>query len=105
MILAEAYAVGLPVVASNLGSMSSIVQHQRTGLHFAPGDAGGLVKQVRWLRSHPAAAAAIRAQARLEYESKYTAAVNYEKLINIYESVLTPPRFQNAQPALAPASA
>ena len=32
--LAEACAAGLPVIASKLGSMSSIVDHQRTGLHF-----------------------------------------------------------------------
>ena len=37
MILAEAFAVGLPVIASDLGSMSSIVDHQRTGLHFEAG--------------------------------------------------------------------
>ena len=35
MIIAEAFAVGLPVIASSLGSMSTIVDHQqRTGLHF-----------------------------------------------------------------------
>ena len=104
LILAEAYAVGLPVIASNLGSMSTIVEHQRTGLHFAPGDAGDLVEQVRWLRCHPAAFASMRAQARLEYERKYTADGNYRMLIDIYESVLASPRSQVDQPALAPAS-
>ena len=54
MILAEAFAVGLPVIASNLGSMSSIVDHLRTGLHFEPGNASDLVEKVRWLRAHPA---------------------------------------------------
>jgi glycosyltransferase involved in cell wall biosynthesis len=102
MILAEAYAVGLPVIASNLGSMSSIVDHQRTGLHFAPGNADDLVEKVRWLRSHPAAAGSMRAQARLEYETKYTAEGNYAQLLNIYESVLGRSQ-RTGQPALAPA--
>ncbi len=53
MIIAEAFAVGLPVIASNLGSMSSIVDHQRTGLHFEPGSASGLVDAVRWFAGHP----------------------------------------------------
>lgn len=88
MILAEAYAVGLPVIASNLGSMSSIVDHERTGLLFAPGDAGDLVEKLHWLRSHPAEARAMRSQARLEYETKYTAERNYAQLMNIYQSVL-----------------
>ena len=72
MILAEAFAVGLPVIASNLGSMSSVVDHLRTGLHFEPGNASDLVEAVRWLRAHPAEAALMRAQARMEYETKYT---------------------------------
>ena len=73
MIIAEAFAVGLPVIASNLGSMSSIVDHHRTGLHFEAGQASGLVEAVRWWLAHPAEAALMRAQARLEYETKYTA--------------------------------
>ncbi len=88
MIIAEAFAVGLPVIASNLGSMSSIVDHQRTGLHFEAGHATGLVEAVRWWVAHPADTAMMRAQARLEYETKYTAAGNYAQLMKIYGLVL-----------------
>jgi glycosyltransferase involved in cell wall biosynthesis len=88
MIIAEAFAVGLPVIASKLGSMASIVDHQRTGLHFEAGDAIGLAEAVRWWAAHPAEAAMMRAQARSDYETKYTAEVNYAQMINIYESVL-----------------
>jgi glycosyltransferase involved in cell wall biosynthesis len=88
MTLAEACAVGLPAIASKLGSMSSIVDHQRTGLHFEAGSASSLVEALRWWDKHPAEAALMRIQARLEYETKYTAAGNYAQLISIYESVL-----------------
>jgi glycosyltransferase involved in cell wall biosynthesis len=88
MILAEAFAAGLPVIASNLGSMSSIVDHQRTGLHFEAGRSGGLVDAVRWWIAHPEETAAMRAHARLEYEAKYTASVNYADLMKIYGLVL-----------------
>jgi glycosyltransferase involved in cell wall biosynthesis len=87
MILAEAFAVGLPVIASNLGSMSSIVDHQRTGLHFEAGNSSDLVEKVRSFRAHPAEAAFMRAEARREYESKYTGERNYAQLMEIYESV------------------
>ena len=90
MILAEAFAVGLPVIASNLGSMSSIVDHLRTGLHFEPGNASDLVEKVRWLRAHPAEVALMRVQARKEYETKYTAEENYAQMMQIYASVMSP---------------
>jgi glycosyltransferase involved in cell wall biosynthesis len=90
MIITEAFAVGLPVIASNLGSMSSIVDHQRTGLHFEPGRAAALVEAVRWWSAHPAEAAFMRGEARLEYETKYTAEENYAQMMNIYDSVLVP---------------
>ena len=86
MILAEAFAIGLPVIASDLGSMSSIVDHLRTGLHFEAGCSGDLADKVRWLRAHPADAALMRTQARQEYEGKYASETNYAQLIDIYES-------------------
>jgi glycosyltransferase involved in cell wall biosynthesis len=92
MIISEAFAVGLPVITSDLGSMSSIVDHQRTGLHFEPGNAAALVKAVQWWSAHPAEAAFMRTEARLEYETKYTAEENYKQMMNIYDSVLVPAR-------------
>ena len=102
MILAEAFAVGLPVIASDLGSMSSIVNHQRTGLHFEGGNAGKLAKAVRWWIAHPAETAHMRVHARLEYQAKYTADVNYAELIKIYGFVLNRPVGQERRPSPEP---
>jgi glycosyltransferase involved in cell wall biosynthesis len=88
MIMAEAFAVGLPVIASNLGSMPSIVEHKRTGLLFEPGNAASLIEAVRWWQANPAEAAAMRSPARREYEAKYTADRNYDLLMGIYDTVL-----------------
>jgi len=90
MIIAEAFAVGLPVIASNLGSMGSIVDHHRTGLHFEAGSAAGLAEAVRWWIAHPAEVALMRMQARQEYEAKYTAKRNYALMMSIYELVTNP---------------
>jgi glycosyltransferase involved in cell wall biosynthesis len=98
MILAEAFAVGLPVIASDLGSMSSIVTHQRTGLHFEGGNAGKLADAVRWWIGHPAETAHMRVHARLEYQAKYTADVNYAELMKIYGFVLNRPVGQEPVP-------
>jgi len=88
MSFVEAFAVGLPVVASNLGSMSSLIRHQQTGLHFRAGDADDLVTQVRWARSHPEALQEMRQAARQEFEAKYTADRNHDMLLNIYQTAM-----------------
>ncbi|MCT7963298.1 glycosyltransferase [Laspinema sp. D1] len=85
MVLVEAYAVGLPVIAGNLGSMSTLVVPGRTGLHFRPGDANDLIAQVEWAIAHPEELKTMRQKARREFESKYTADSNYQQLLKIYE--------------------
>jgi glycosyltransferase involved in cell wall biosynthesis len=88
LVIVEALAVGLPIIASNLGSVSSLVDHGRTGLLFRSGDSRDLANQVRWALHHPAELANMRREARLEFEAKYTAARNYRQLISIYESAI-----------------
>jgi len=89
LTIIEAYAVGLPVIASNLGSPSSLVDHGRTGLHFRPGDPGDLAAQIELVLTHPAELTQMRQEARAEFEAKYTAGRNYQMLMNIYERVLS----------------
>jgi glycosyltransferase involved in cell wall biosynthesis len=88
MVIAEAYAVGLPVIASNVGSMSSLIGHRRTGLHFRPGDPKALATQVTWALGHPAQLKRMRMAARAEYEDKYSAERNYQMLSNIYRTAI-----------------
>jgi glycosyltransferase involved in cell wall biosynthesis len=88
MVIAEAYAVGLPVIASDLGSMSSLIDHGRTGLLFSPGDSEGLTSQVEWASSHPAELRRMREGARAEFVAKYTAERNYQMLMKIYETTI-----------------
>jgi glycosyltransferase involved in cell wall biosynthesis len=84
----EAFACGLPVIASNLGSMAETVAHERSGLLFHPGDPADLARKVRWAFEHPEAMAAMRVAARREFEEKYTAERNYKMLIGIYEKAM-----------------
>jgi glycosyltransferase involved in cell wall biosynthesis len=82
----EAYAVGLPVIASNLGGMSSLVDQGRTGLRFRPGDPEDLAAKVEWAAVHPGERASMRSEARAEFEARYTAERNYTMLKEIYET-------------------
>lgn len=88
MTIVEAFATGTPVVASRIGNPAAIVDHGRTGVHFEPGNAEDLVTQVEWLLDHPAELTRMRAEARAEYEAKYTAEVNYAQLMAIYEKAI-----------------
>jgi glycosyltransferase involved in cell wall biosynthesis len=85
VVITEAYAAGLPVIASNLGNMSTVVEHGRTGLHFRPGDPEDLAARVEWAWSHPVELAHMRGAARAEFEAKYTAERNYQMLMECYE--------------------
>jgi glycosyltransferase involved in cell wall biosynthesis len=41
-VVKEAFCAGVPVVASDLGGIAELVEHERSGLLFPPGDAGAL---------------------------------------------------------------
>lgn len=87
LVMVEAFAHGLPVIASQLGAMGEIIKHGRTGLHFRPGDAEDLAAKVEWAWTHPAEMENMGRAARAEYEAKYTPERNYQMLMNIYDRV------------------
>jgi glycosyltransferase involved in cell wall biosynthesis len=89
LTIAEAFACGVPVVASRIGSMVELVEDGRTGLHFTPGDAVDLATKVEWAWTHPKEMEEMGHAARREYEAKYTGARNYEMLMGICRSAWT----------------
>lgn len=81
----EAFACGVPVIASRLGGPSEIVEDGRTGLHFTPGDPDDLAAKVQWAWGHTREMEVMGKAARVEYEAKYAAERNYELLMKIYD--------------------
>lgn len=88
LVVAEAFAAGLPVIASKLGCMETMVRDGQTGLHFPAGDASELAAKVRWAVAHPQELARMRANCRAEFEAKYTPAKNYQQLLTIYQQAM-----------------
>jgi glycosyltransferase involved in cell wall biosynthesis len=86
--IAEAFACGVPAVASRLGAMQEIVQEGQTGFLFQPGDSDDLARTVARAWGQPEQMRRLGVQARSEYEIKYTAAVNYRQLFEIYQQVI-----------------
>lgn len=86
--IVEAFACGVPVIASRLGAMAEIVEDGRTGLHFTAGDAADLAAKLRWAWNNPQAIRRMGNEARRVYQDNYTAERNYQRLIAIYEEAI-----------------
>jgi glycosyltransferase involved in cell wall biosynthesis len=88
MAIAEAYASGVPVIASGHGGLAEIVRDGYTGLHFIPGNSHDLAAKVLWAWTHPRELETMGRAARAEFESRYTAAAALGHLESAYEFVM-----------------
>jgi glycosyltransferase involved in cell wall biosynthesis len=88
MTIIEAYAHGIPVVASRMGVMPEIVKENQTGLLFEPRDPKSLAALVESLWKETGLIRQLSQNARREYEMFYTADENYRQLMAIYNEVL-----------------
>ena len=88
LVILEAFASGVPVIATGHGPIAETIEHGRTGLHVAPGDDKDLAEKVEWAWSHPEEMEAISRAARREFEAKYTAEQNYSRLTEIYRGLI-----------------
>lgn len=84
LVAIEAFACGVPVIASRIGAMAEVVADGRTGLCVTSGDPEDLAAKVAWAWNHADEMAAMGRAARAEYEAKYTAERNYRVLMDMY---------------------
>ena len=99
-VIVEAFATATPVIAAGHGAAAELVAEGVTGLHFRPGDPSDLAAKVLHLNSHPPVRVRMRAAARKEFETRYTADVNYRSLVAIYRRAMavTPRARSDSQP-------
>jgi len=88
VIMVEALSTGTPIIASDLGSMSEIIEHGVNGLHFKPGDEQNLISRIIQMKDSDELSSRLCDNARLSYKRLYTPDRNYSKLVGIYENVL-----------------
>lgn len=86
--LVEAFASGLPVIASRIGALADLVEDGVTGLLVAPGDPADLARAMTWALEHPARMAEMGAAARRRYEREFTADRNHAQLVDIYRQAI-----------------
>lgn len=88
LVIAEAFACGLPVIASRIGGMPELVEQGVTGRLFEPGNPNDLRANLKWMIENPGEQRKLGMAARRSYELHYSPWLNYPKLIGIYEQAI-----------------
>jgi glycosyltransferase involved in cell wall biosynthesis len=84
--IAQAFACGLPVIASRLGAMRELVSDGKTGLHVNPGDPQDWAARIAWAWEHPEALEEMGRAARRSYQQSFTTEQSYARLLEIYRA-------------------
>jgi glycosyltransferase involved in cell wall biosynthesis len=89
MVIVEAFANGLPVIASRLGTMADVIEDGVTGLHFTAGNPDDLAAKVSWAITHTDRIAQMGSSARQVYEKRYSEETSYQSLLTIYRAAIS----------------
>jgi glycosyltransferase involved in cell wall biosynthesis len=94
MVVAEAMAMGIPVIATAVGGIPELVAHGETGFLYAPGNVEALTDHLRRLMVDPALRARLGGEARRRAQRRFAPAAVGAATIAAYQHLL-------AQAALA----
>jgi L-malate glycosyltransferase len=94
----EAMAAGLPVVASRVGGILELIEHQRTGVLVPPGDPRALAYALLDLIGWNGHAAALGRAARHAVETRYS----FDRMVSAYERLYTSELAKHAVVAPSP---
>lgn len=83
-VILEAFACGVPIVASRIGTLADIIKDGETGLLYEPGQPADLAAKITWIAKNENECHHMAQNARRVYKTEYTADRNYERLMAIY---------------------
>ncbi|MBU2623754.1 MAG: glycosyltransferase family 4 protein [Proteobacteria bacterium] len=78
-VITGAMALGKPIIASRLGGVSEIVEHEKTGLLFEPGNISDLTASIKRLYTDPVLCARLGQAGRKKAETDYSRNAVYER--------------------------
>ena len=84
MVILEAMACGLPVVASEVGGIPDLVRHGTTGLLHPAGDVSALAECLRRVLREPDMAARMARYAWTEVRDVYATAIVMRQIETLY---------------------
>jgi len=88
MVIQQAMAAGLAVIATNICGVPYQIQHDVTGLLYTAGDINGLVTLLRRLGSEPMLSGRLGPAARLTANSRYHATKVADATLDAYKAIL-----------------
>lgn len=88
LVMIEAFASRLPVIASNMGAMADLIEDGKTGLLFEAGSPVDLARKLSWANAHPEEMRRMGDAARARYEHSFTSDRNYDMLLDLYKRVM-----------------
>lgn len=88
MAILEAFAHGVPVIASDIGSLGDVIRPGVNGALFRPGHAEDLARSVTALAGEPETLVRLGRGARETYEALYTPGRNLAQLEDIYRQAI-----------------
>ena len=97
MVIGEAYALGTPVAASNLGPLGEIVEENVSGVLFEPASPDSICKVIKSIWGLPEKLEALGQGAYEKYQHLYSEKINYQRLIEIYMKVINETKSQSTQ--------
>jgi len=87
-VIIEAFACGVPVIASDAGAAKELVQDGYTGYLFESGNSDDLFAKINLFMQNKILMRKMRIHCRQEYEKKYSLSRNYEILLNVYQKAM-----------------
>lgn len=89
-VVFEAWERGRPVVVSDAGGLSDIVEQDEDGMKVPLGDAGGLSRAITRMLSDAAARTAMAEMGRRKLATRYSKDLWIERISRVYDAILPP---------------
>jgi glycosyltransferase involved in cell wall biosynthesis len=86
-VMLEVAYLGVPVVATNVGGTSEVIEHGRTGWLVAPGSVQALAAGIREFAARPSEFAAMARSGRSRIESEFSFANRTRQQVDIYRGL------------------
>jgi glycosyltransferase involved in cell wall biosynthesis len=88
MTILESFREGTLVLASNIGSIKSIIKDKYNGILFNPNDPTDIQNKVKWVLNNPIKCDEIALNAMKDFKNIFSDEINYKILMEIYNEII-----------------